>query len=109
MVRSAWASPRRDEAPATPRHVLDLAESLQLSEDQRRHTQAISEDMRAEAVRLGQQLIARERHLETLFATGTVAETMVEQLVANIATGVSREVCNFFTPVPAPQTAAQTD
>jgi hypothetical protein len=35
---------------------------------------------------LGQQLIARERHLETLFATGTVAEAMLEQLVADIAT-----------------------
>jgi Spy/CpxP family protein refolding chaperone len=69
-----------------PRHVLDLAESLQLSEEQRRHTQAIFEDMRAEAVRLGQQLIARERHLEMLFATGTVAEALVEQLVADIAT-----------------------
>ncbi len=69
-----------------PRHVLDLAESLQLSEDQRRQTQAIFEGMRVEAVRLGQQLIARERHLETLFATGTVTEAMLEQLVADIAT-----------------------
>lgn len=69
-----------------PRHVLDLAESLQLSEEQRRQTQTIFEDMRVEAVRLGQQLIARERHLETLFAAGTIAEAMLEQLVADIAT-----------------------
>jgi Spy/CpxP family protein refolding chaperone len=41
--------------------------------------------MRAKAVRLGQQLIHREHHLETLFATGTIAEAQVEALVADIA------------------------
>jgi Spy/CpxP family protein refolding chaperone len=69
-----------------PRHVLDLAEPLQLSEEQRRQTQTIFEDMRTEAVRLGQQLIDRERHLETLFAAGTIAEAQLEQLVADLAT-----------------------
>jgi Spy/CpxP family protein refolding chaperone len=69
-----------------PRHVLDLADQLQLSVEQRRHTQSLFEDMRTEAVRLGQQLIARERHLETLFAAGTITEAQVEALVADIAT-----------------------
>lgn len=69
-----------------PRHVLDLAEPLQLSEEQRRQTQTIFEDMRTEAVRLGQQLLDKERHLETLFAAGTIAETQLEQLVADLAT-----------------------
>lgn len=69
-----------------PRHVLDLAEPLHLSEEQRRKTQTIFEAMRTEAVRLGQQLIARERHLDTLFAAGTIAEPQLEQLVADIAT-----------------------
>jgi Spy/CpxP family protein refolding chaperone len=69
-----------------PRHVLDLADQLQLSAEQRRHTQALFEDMRTKAVRLGQQLIDREHHLQTLFATGTIAEAQVEALVADIAT-----------------------
>lgn len=69
-----------------PRHVLDLAEQLQLSDEQRRNTQAIFEDMRAEAVRLGQHLVARERHLDTLFAAGTISEAELEELVAAIAT-----------------------
>src|SRR5262245_33871821 len=68
-----------------PRHVLDLAEELRLSDEQRRQTQLIFEAMQTEAIRLGQQLIAGERHLETLFATGTIAEAQLEQLVANIA------------------------
>ena len=69
-----------------PRHVLDLAESLQLSEEQRRQTQTIFEGMRTEAVRLGQQLIDGERHLEALFAAGTLTEARLEQLVTDLAT-----------------------
>jgi Spy/CpxP family protein refolding chaperone len=69
-----------------PRHVLDLAQPLQLSEEQQRHTQAIFEAMHTEAVRLGQQLLDKERHLDALFASGTIAEAQVEQLVADIAT-----------------------
>jgi len=69
-----------------PRHVLDLAEPLQLSEEQRQQTQIIFEDMRTEAIRLGQQLVDRERHLETLFAAGTISEAQLEQLVADLAT-----------------------
>jgi Spy/CpxP family protein refolding chaperone len=69
-----------------PRHVLELAEPLQLSKEQRRKTQTIFESMRTEAVRLGTQLLGRERHLDTLFAAGTISEAMLEQLVADIAT-----------------------
>jgi Spy/CpxP family protein refolding chaperone len=69
-----------------PRHVLDLAEPLQLSEEQRRHTQTLFEDMRTEAVRLGQQLVDKERHLDRLFAAGTISEAKLEELVADITT-----------------------
>ena len=69
-----------------PRHVLDLAQPLQLSEEQQRHTQAIFEAMLTEAVRLGQQLLDKERHLDALFAAGTITKAQVEQLVADIAT-----------------------
>jgi Spy/CpxP family protein refolding chaperone len=69
-----------------PRHVLDLAEPLQLSEEQRQKTQTIFAAMQTEAVRLGTQLIARERSLDTLFARDTLAEAQVEQLVTEIAT-----------------------
>ena len=69
-----------------PRHVLDLAVPLQLSEEQRRQTQIIFEAMQTEAAHLGQQLIDRERHLETLFAAGTISEAQLEELVATMAT-----------------------
>ena len=69
-----------------PRHVLDLAEPLQLSAEQRQKTQAIFAAMRTEAVRLGTQLIEKERQLDTLFATGTISEAHVDQLVTEIGT-----------------------
>jgi Spy/CpxP family protein refolding chaperone len=69
-----------------PRHVLDLAEPLQLSQEQRQKTQSIFEAMRTEAVRLGIHLLAKERQLDTLFAAGTISEAQVDQLVTEIAT-----------------------
>jgi Spy/CpxP family protein refolding chaperone len=69
-----------------PRHVLDLAEPLQLSQEQRQKTQSILEEMRTEAVRLGTHLLEKERQLDTLFAAGTITEAQVEQLVTEIAT-----------------------
>jgi len=69
-----------------PRHVLDLAEPLQLSEEQRRQTQTIFEDMKTEAMYLGKQLLDREHHLDTLFKAGTITEGTLERLVADIAT-----------------------
>jgi Spy/CpxP family protein refolding chaperone len=69
-----------------PKHVLALAEPLQLSAEQRQQTQGIFEAMQAEAVLLGQQLIERERQLETLFAAGTITEAQLEDVVMGIAT-----------------------
>jgi Spy/CpxP family protein refolding chaperone len=66
--------------------VLDLAEPLRLSQEQRQKTQSIFEEMRTEAVRLGTHLLEKERQLDTLFAAGTIAEAQVEQLVTEIGT-----------------------
>jgi Spy/CpxP family protein refolding chaperone len=67
-----------------PRHVLDLADRLALSDDQRRKTERIFESMRAEAVRLGGELVARERELDSLFAAGTISSGALERLVVEL-------------------------
>jgi Spy/CpxP family protein refolding chaperone len=69
-----------------PRHVLDPAEPLQLSKEQRQKTQSIYDKMRTEAVRVGTQLIERERQLDILFTAGTLTEAQVDQFVTEIAT-----------------------
>lgn len=51
-----------------PAHVLELADQLRLSPAQRQKTQQLTAEMEAEAKRLGEELIARERKLDKLFS-----------------------------------------
>lgn len=69
-----------------PRHVLDLADRLGLTADQRTRTQAVYDAMHAEAVRLGRQIVAEEAALDTLFAAGTADADRVRARTAEIGT-----------------------
>jgi len=55
-----------------PMHVLQLAEPLGLSPQQKQATQQAFERMHAEAVRLGESIIAKESEIDRLFASGKV-------------------------------------
>lgn len=55
-----------------PTHVLELAEPLGLSAEQRAKVQELLSAMRAETVPLGEKLIAQETDLERLFAGKTI-------------------------------------
>ncbi|HJR07683.1 MAG TPA: Spy/CpxP family protein refolding chaperone [Pyrinomonadaceae bacterium] len=55
-----------------PRHVLELGEQLQLTPAQRASAQAAFERMRDEAVRLGRQIVERERELDAMFARADI-------------------------------------
>jgi hypothetical protein len=66
-----------------PSHVLELAEPLQLSEEQLTRTRELFEAMRREAAALGERVIVAERALDVLFAEGvatpeTLRETTLE-------------------------------
>jgi hypothetical protein len=62
-----------------PRHVLDLAAQLQLSEQQKNDIENIRDAMSKSAIKLGQQLIENERKLNLLFADKKIDN---DQLVA---------------------------
>jgi Spy/CpxP family protein refolding chaperone len=68
-----------------PRHVLDLATQLQLSETQRAETQQIYDRMHPEAVRLGTLIVDKERELDHLFATEAVNSQTLQHLTKQIA------------------------
>lgn len=55
-----------------PKHVLELADELGLSAEQREQTRAIFERMRDEAIRLGKRIVAKERALDAAFAGGEI-------------------------------------
>ena len=57
-----------------PIHVLELAESIQLSDAQRTKVHELFDAMQAEAVPLGEKLISQEGELDRLFAGRTVTE-----------------------------------
>jgi Spy/CpxP family protein refolding chaperone len=68
-----------------PKHVLELAEKLSLSEEQLEQTKAVRATMAEEAVRLGKLLVAKEADLDRLFAEAVIDETRLEALVGEIA------------------------
>lgn len=67
-----------------PRHVLDLADELGLSEAQRSRVREIFETMHEGAASLGREIVELERELDAAFAERTVTREELERLVARI-------------------------
>ena len=67
-----------------PKHVLELAMELKLTEPQRARTQRLYDAMKAEAIPLGQQLIAAEADLDRQFSGRTVTPASLTAASAKI-------------------------
>ena len=67
-----------------PLHVLELADQLQLTPDQRRRTQQLFDAMKAEAVPVGERLIEQESALDREFAERRISPESLAQLTARI-------------------------
>jgi len=67
-----------------PKHVLEFADELGLTERQRMETQALFDDMQKKASSLGAELVAEERRLDELFANGSVDRQTLEAVVTSI-------------------------
>jgi Spy/CpxP family protein refolding chaperone len=76
-----------------PSHVLELADKLELSADQRASIQRLFDSMKAEAVPIGRKLIEREADLDKQFADRTVTPDSLKASTAAVATtqGALRE------------------
>jgi hypothetical protein len=68
-----------------PRHVLELAEQLELGEQQATEVRRIHDSMKARAVELGTQIVQLERRLDHEFADGSITLTALESLTDEIA------------------------
>ncbi|MBD0270571.1 MAG: Spy/CpxP family protein refolding chaperone [Acetobacteraceae bacterium] len=71
-----------------PMHVLELADPLRLSPEQRRRMEALVEAVRAEVRPLGERVIAAEGALDRLFATAQATPAAVTE--ASAAVGAAR-------------------
>lgn len=76
-----------------PAHVLELADRLDLSPDQRSKVQGLFDSMKADALPLGERLIREETDLDGQFADRTVTPESLKASTAAIAKtqGVLRE------------------
>lgn len=68
-----------------PAHVLELADQLNLTREQRARTQTLFELMKARATALGIELVETERRLDTLFAERTVTPVNLASTLEQIA------------------------
>ena len=68
-----------------PAHVLDLADRLGLSIDQRNATQALVDRMKADAQRLGADVIAAEQALDRAFAERKIDNDALQTKLSEIA------------------------
>jgi Spy/CpxP family protein refolding chaperone len=68
-----------------PMHVLELADRLALSPAQRAATEALMARMRADAIRLGQAVVAAEAALDQAFATRAIDAAALARQTAAIA------------------------
>jgi Spy/CpxP family protein refolding chaperone len=68
-----------------PRHILDLHEQLDLSQDQLNRVQGLYDAMNAEARQLGAEILQLEADLELDFRNQTVDEASLEAQVTELA------------------------
>lgn len=67
-----------------PTHVLELEEEINLTDEQKQKIQKIYNDMQAEAIALGEQLISLETELDNYFSTKTINQASLENSVQEI-------------------------
>ena len=68
-----------------PKHVLELAAQLTLTEGQRAETQGVFDHMHAAATRIGNLIVEKERKLDLLFASKTIDASRLRRATAEIA------------------------
>jgi hypothetical protein len=76
-----------------PLHVLELADKLDLSAEQRSSVQRLFDSMKAEAMPLGSRLIEQEADLDRQFASRTITSESLKTSITAVATtqGILRE------------------
>ena len=68
-----------------PSHVLELADKLELSADQRTSVKAMFDSMKAEALPIGSKLIEQEADLDKQFASRTITPESLKASTAAVA------------------------
>ena len=68
-----------------PKHVLEVRDKLNLSQQQLQQTQKFFDEMKKEAMALGELIVIQERQLDQLFASGAVDNKNLSETLNRIA------------------------
>lgn len=68
-----------------PKHVLELSDSLKISDEQEKQIQAIFDEMHEEAVKLGKSIVEREDRLDQLFESREITDNSLASLISEIS------------------------
>ena len=68
-----------------PRHVLDMAEELGLTDEQRHALEDIHTEMKARAIQLGKAIVDAERTLDRRFKHQHIDDESLSEMIAEIA------------------------
>lgn len=69
-----------------PRHILDLADDLELTSEQLEQIQALIDVIQPEAIQIGEAILAGEAALEEAFRQQTIDERSLEARLTNLGT-----------------------
>lgn len=67
-----------------PRHVLDMAKELNLTEEQTSQTQAVFDAMEVQAATFGKQFVEKEKELDQQFSSGSINTDSLKILLSDI-------------------------
>lgn len=67
-----------------PRHVLDEAEKLSLSSLQLQQTKALFQEMKKEAIAVGEKIITAEQQLDNMFASNNISKISLKKKLEEI-------------------------
>jgi Spy/CpxP family protein refolding chaperone len=73
-----------------PSHLLELADDLKLTDQQRAGIRTLFETMKAESIPLGRELLAREAELDRQFADRSITQDRLAAAIAAIGEAQSR-------------------
>ncbi|MDX1429127.1 MAG: hypothetical protein R3282_02515 [Rhodothermales bacterium] len=67
-----------------PKHVIELADELELSTEQRQATQDIFDRLKSSAVELGKKIVHLEKELDAAFANHSISPESLESMTSEI-------------------------
>ena len=74
-----------------PRHTIDMAEELELTEEQLAQVQALFDDMQSAVIPLGKKYLESVAELELAFREGTITDEYLQSQLENI-TGIEAQM-----------------